>query len=339
MYLTFLLDVEDFVSPEADEIAKVVAELLSEEGVPVTLCIVGERARQWRARQRTDVIAAIGRHDVGFHTDLHSIHPTVVEYLVDTDWENGVAEAERREEPGVRAVREVFGVMPSCWAVPGRAWAPQIHGAMLRLGVPAVVYSPTRVPHGDVHRFCGLLTYPLGRSMQDALYHDTPAWERRMAELSAELQSDRRAGVQWAQVFLGHPSRILHEEYWDLPSFRGGQNPPPAEWVRPRRKSDADLEIALANLRRTVRRVAALPGCEPATIRQMNARFADAVVEPLTEEERAQIAPEIDRAVAGIGGWPVLPPTFDAGPLRAMTAAQLSTLRRLRLPTPPGNGV
>ncbi|MGH2558381.1 MAG: polysaccharide deacetylase family protein [Thermomicrobiales bacterium] len=338
MYLSFLLDVEDFVSPGADDIAKAVADLLTAERAPVTLCVVGERARQWRARQRTDVIAAIGRHDVGFHTDLHSIHPTIAEYLAPRGWDDGVAEAVRREEPGVRAIREVFGVMPSCWAIPGRSWGPQIHEAMQQLGVPAVIYSPTRVPHGDIHRFRGILTYPLGRSLRDALYHDTPAWERRLAELKAELDTDRRAGIQWAQVFLGHPSRILHEEYWDLPSFGNGRNPPPAEWILPRRKSDADLDTALANLRRTVRELAVLPGCEPRTIREMNACFANAVEEPLTEDEQALIAPEIDRAVAGIAGWPILPRSFDTAPLRAMTSARMPTLRRLRLAATSASG-
>jgi hypothetical protein len=330
MDLSFLLDVEDFVSPGADDIARTIAELLAEEGAPATLCVVGERVRQWRDRRRTEVIAAIGRHDVAFHTDLHSIHPTIAEYLADFGWADGVAEAARREEPGVRAVQEVFGVSPSCWAGPGLSWAPQIHEAMRQLGVPAVIYSPTRVPRGDVHRFCGILTYPRGRAMPDALYHDTPAWERSLAELRAGLEGDRQAGIRWVQVFLGHPSRILHEEFWDTPNFGAGRNPPPGEWEPPRRKSDADLETALTNLRQTVRELVALPGCEPRTIREMNARFADAWEEPLTADEQLQISSEIDRAVAGMGRWPILPPSFDAGPLRAMTRARLSTLRRLR---------
>ena len=243
MNITFLLDVEDFVSPEADDIAKIVADLLTEEGVPATLCVVGERARQWRDRQRSDVIAAIGRHDVGFHTDLHSIHPTIAEYLADCDWQDGVVEATRREEPGVWAIRDVFGSLPSCWAGPGLSWAPQIHEAMLQLGVPAVVYSPTRVPRGDIHRFCGILTYPRGRAMPDAHYHETPVWERHLAELRAGLRDDQRAGIEWTQVFLGHPSRILHEEFWDTPNFGAGRNPPPDNWVLPRRKSDRTLKL------------------------------------------------------------------------------------------------
>jgi hypothetical protein len=330
MQITFLLDVEDFVSPGADDITKVVADLLSKEGVPATLCIVGERARQWRDRRRTDVIAAVGQHDVGFHTDLHSIHPTVAEYLAELGWADGVAEAARREEPGVRAMRDVFGVSPSCWAGPGLSWAPQIHEAMWQLGVPAVVYSPTRVPRGDVHRFCGLLTFPRGRAMPDAHYHETPVWEQRLAELRAGLEADRRAGMRWVQVFLGHPSRILHEAFWDTPNFGAGRNPPPDEWVSPPRKSDADLQTALTNLRQTVRELAALPGCEPCTIREMNARLADAVDEPLSEDERSRVAPQIDRALAEMGKWPILPPSFDPGPLRAMTSGRLSTLRRLR---------
>jgi hypothetical protein len=330
MIITFRFDVEDFVSPEADDIAKTVADLLTEEGVPVTLCVVGERARQWRDRRRRDVVAAIGRHDVGFHTDLHSIHPTVAEYLAECNWPDGVAEAALRERPGVQAILDVFGVLPSCWAGPGPSWAPQVHEAMRQLGVPAVIHSPTWVPRGDVHRFCGILTYPRGRGMPDAHYHETPVWEHHLAELRTALADDQRTGVGWTQVFLGHPSRILHEEYWDTPNFGAGRNPPRDEWVLPRRKSDAEIKTALRNLRRTVRELSALPGCEHCTIREMNTRYADAVEEPLSVDEQAQVAPDIDRAIVGMGSWSILPPSFDPGPLRTMTSARLSTLRHLR---------
>lgn len=330
MNITFRFDVEDFVSPEADDIAKTVADLLTEEGVPATLCVVGERARQWRERRRDDVVAAIARHDVGFHTDLHSIHPTVAEYLAECDWQDGVVEAVRREQPGLRAIREVFGVAPSCWAGAGPSWAPQIHEAMRQLGVPAVVHSPTLVPRGDVHRFCGMLTYPRGHGMPDAHYHETPVWERHLAELRGALMRDRRDGVEWTQVFLGHPSRIRYDEYWDSPNFDAGRNPQPDEWVAPRRKSDAAVETALNNVRRTVRELSALPDCEPRTIREMNALYADALDEPLSKEELSQVAPEIDLAIASMGRWPILPPSFDPGRLRALTAERLSTLRRLK---------
>jgi hypothetical protein len=331
VYISLLFDVEDIVTPEADDIAREVAGIASGEGVRATFCVVGERARQWRARGRGDVVEALAQHDVGFHTDMHSVHPTILEFLWDRGWEDGVEEALRREGPGVTAVQEVFGVMPSCWGGPGNTWGPQINEAMLRLGVPAMVYAYTHVPRGDAHRFCGLLAYPGGRYVGDGEYHDTPAWKRNMERLKAQLDADRAAGRQWQEVFVGHPSRILHEEFWDGPNFAQGRNPARENWILPRRKSDSDLVIALENLRGTVRALKSMPGIEIRTIREMNALFAGAAEEPLTAEEQAEVAPEIERSLATMAGWPILPPGLDTSCFRTLVRERLTTLRRLRM--------
>ena len=186
MYITLLFDVEDFIDPESDDAAKAIADLVTDEGVRATMCIVGERARQWRDRGRTDVIAALGRHDVGYHTNLHSIHPVVAEYNEHLDWEAGIAETLRREEPGVRAVREVFGVTHSCWGHPGHSWAPQAVAAMPRLGIAAEVYAYTRVPNGDVHRFAGAISYPDGPEVLDRTLANTPRWQEELNRTVAD---------------------------------------------------------------------------------------------------------------------------------------------------------
>jgi hypothetical protein len=331
VYLTLLFDVEDIIDPESDDAAKTIVDLLTEEGVRATMCIVGERARQWRDRGRTDVIAALNRHDIGYHTNLHSIHPVIAEYCADKDWDAGISETLRREEPGVRAVREVFGVSPSCWGHPGGSWAPQAVAAMPRLGVAAEVYAYTKVPGGDVHRFAGALAYPDGPQVIDRFLKDTPRWQEDLAGALTELADRRDAGQQWSQVFLGHPTRIFHEEYWDVPNFTAGRNPPPEDWVIAPRKSAADLATALQNLRLTVQTLKAIPGCEIRTIREMNALFADAKAEPLTPDEQAAIAPEIDRNVTRVARWGIHPPDFDTTNLQALTQSKLSTLTRLRL--------
>ncbi len=331
MYITLLFDVEDFIDPESDNAARTIADLLTDEGVRATMCIVGERARQWRDRGRTDVIAALGRHDIGYHTNLHSIHPVIAEYNEHLDWEAGIAETLRREEPGVRAVRDVFGVTPSCWGHPGRSWAPQAVAAMPRLGIAAEVYAYTQVPNGDVHRFADAIAYPDGPQVIDRYLADTPRWQEDLRHTVVELADRRDAGHQWAQVFLGHPTRILHEEYWDVPNFTAGRNPSPEEWVKAARKSDADLATALHNLRLTIRALKSLPSIEIRTIREMNALFNDAKLEPLTPAEQAFVAPEIDRTVATVARWGIHHPNFDTTNLQSLTRSHLSSLARLRL--------
>ena len=91
------------------------------------------------------------------------------------------------------------------------------------------------------HRFAGAIAYPDGPQVIDRYLKDTPRWEEDLRHTVVELADRRDAGQQWAQVFLGHPTRILHEEYWDVPNFTAGRNPPPEDWVIAPRKSDADL--------------------------------------------------------------------------------------------------
>ncbi len=332
MDISLLMDVEDLVDPAADDVTCTVAEIVAGEGARATFCVAGERVRQWNERGRTDVIRALSRHDVGFHTTGHSIHPTVLEYLAGRGWEDGVAEVLRRERQGFDALRDAFGTAPSCWGGPGNTWGPQVNEAMARLGVPAVVYAQTRVPRGEVHRFCGALSYPSGCSMQDGEYHLDAAWEANLARMLGEIERRRGDGAQWMEAFLGHPSRILHEAFWDGPSFAGGRVTPREQWTSPRRKSDADLAAALENLAATVRSLAAMPGIRIRTIREMNERFASALEEPLAPQELREIAPVIDGNIVAMGRWPILPDGLDLSTVRDLTRERLDTLRRLRLP-------
>jgi hypothetical protein len=329
MFVTFLFDVEDLIAPEADTIARSVAECVSEEGAAATFCIVGERARQWQARGRRDVIDALARHDIGFHTTWHSVHPTIMEYLADKGWDDGVEEVLRRERSGVEAIEAAFGRLPSCYGGPGNTWGPQVNEAMRRLGVPAVVYSPTWVPGDDVHEYCGAFAYPCGCSVGDGDYHLPDAWARNLDRVLGVVESARKAGTLWLEVFMGHPTRILHEEFWDGPNFSQGKLLPREQWVKPRRKPDADVQRALGNLRRSVRAIADAPGVRLRTIRQMNDLLRDASRISLTEPEMRQAAAIIDENVSRLAGWVIHRPDLDVSRLRQLTAEQLPSLRRL----------
>lgn len=331
MLVSFLLDVEDIVTPEADDITRDVARLLTDEGIQATFCIVGERVRQWTARGRHDVIEALAAHDIGSHTDYHSVHPTIIEYIGESDWASGVAAASSREEPAIRALREAFGVPPSCWGGPGNTWAPQINEAVAALGCPSIVYAHTMVPRGDVHRFCGALCYPVGHHVGDGQYHDNDQSAANVERVRAALTSDAASGCAWREVFLGHPSRILHEEFWDGPNYIHGRNPPTDACILPRRKSQADLATALGNLRRAAVAVRDTPGIEIATIRDVNARAIESPTEPLTAAEIAEVTPLIDANLRSMADWVILPPDTDTSAIRKHTLERLTTLERVKL--------
>ena len=330
MFVTFLMDVEDIVTPEADDIARDLARILTEEGARATFCIVGERARQWMARGREDVLEAFVPHDIGSHTDFHSVHPTVLEYLDGKGWEDGVAEALMREAPAVESIRKAFGREPSCWGGPGNSWGPQVTAALAELGVPAVVYAHTRVPEGGPHRFLGLLAYPSGHYAGDGQYHDAEAAEANRSRLVRNLVEDMAAGLSWVEVFLGHPTRILHHEFWDGVNFAHGANPPREAWRLPQRKTDAELATALESFRATVRAVMNLPGVQLRTIGEMNAELSRWQEEPLNAEDLSAVLPDIERNIRGMADWVILPPDQSTDGIWKLTRSRLDTLRSLR---------
>jgi len=331
MFVTMLFDVEDIITPAADDMTRQVADLVWAHGARATFCVVGERARQWTNRGRFDVIHSLARHDIGFHTSFHSVHPTILETLVDKGWDDGVASVLASEGPGVTRVSAAFGRSPSCFGGPGNTWGPQVNEAMRQLGVPSVVYAHSRVPRGDVHRFCGAVCYPVGRSLGDDALHVPDLWKANLKRLTGEAAARRDRGDQWMELFLGHPSRMLHDEFWDGPNFSFGKNPPAAEWKRPRQKSQVDVNLVLKHLGESIDVVLGLPGIQPRTIGEMNDLFANARAEELTSEEAVQASTQLAQNIDSMAQWVILPPDLDLTNVRAVAEGKVGSLRRLVL--------
>src|SRR6184192_3969900 len=63
-------DTEDYLLPADDDAAKRLADLLTHRGIRATFKLVGEKARVLERRGRRDVIAALKKHDIGYHANL-----------------------------------------------------------------------------------------------------------------------------------------------------------------------------------------------------------------------------------------------------------------------------
>ena len=97
-------------------------------------------------------------HDIGYHTDLHSKPPSISEYLLDLDWEGGIAEFTRREQVGLDTLKRVFQRTPSCYGQPGGSWAPQVYPALRQWGIPVYLDAGPWVKlDGRPHRYCDVL--------------------------------------------------------------------------------------------------------------------------------------------------------------------------------------
>src|SRR5436190_9975475 len=101
VYVILWFDTEDYIEPAADDAALRIANDLTAAGVGATFKVVGEKARVLEKRGRKDVIAALSKHTIGYHSNWHSVHPAPAEYLRALSFMEGAQEFERREGPGV----------------------------------------------------------------------------------------------------------------------------------------------------------------------------------------------------------------------------------------------
>jgi hypothetical protein len=199
-------DFEDYLLPADDDAAKRLCQMLTERGIRATFKIVGEKARVLEKRRRHDVIAALKKHDIGYHSNLHSVHPTVSEYLAECAFLDGVAEFERREGSGAADVRRILGVeVLSCYGQPGACWAPQAIAALPRLkiaprGVPCYVDEGTHI--GLDNRpfwYVGAINiYNMGNNQTRMDLHDPAALEpakREFTDIAQRLGSQEGRGA------------------------------------------------------------------------------------------------------------------------------------------------
>lgn len=132
-------DVEDCTVPQSDDCAKRVAEILTENGARGTMKIVGQKLRVMRERVRYRVIEELGRHAVGYHSDMHGQHPQPAEYMAPHEWPDGQEEFARRERSGVDDLIDTFGRVPCTYGQPGGNWSPQVFPVLREWGIPTYV--------------------------------------------------------------------------------------------------------------------------------------------------------------------------------------------------------
>jgi hypothetical protein len=291
--------------------------------------VVGEKARLWERRGRWDVVAAVAQHDVGLHTDHHSVHPTASEYLADKGWDDGVAEALAQEGPGAADLARLFGQFPSSWATSGSSWAPQIPAATRRLGIPANVYAHVRAGDGGACWYAGQLCYGeyFGIRGGENAYCDDAMFEAGLPDLLARIETARRRGLTCLGLFCAHPTRLRYTVFWDVLNFFRGQNTPEAEYQFAPRRSDEEYAAALRNLRRMIATVRELPGIEIISTRRLNSLFAEEGG-PVTWSSLQGLAEAVLSAEGIAAGYPV---AGAAGVLSAAAALDLLARAIVRL--------
>ncbi len=259
--------------------------MLTERGIHATFKVVGEKARTLERRGRQDVIAALGKHTIGYHANYHSVHPTPSEYLADCGWLDGMSEFIRREGGGAADVRRIFSVATlACYGQPGSSWGAQAIGALRQIGV-APVGQPCYVDEGShvgldekPFWYAGALNvYHMGGNVTRMDLHDPSALEPAKAKVSAiveRLAKDDGGGL--ISIFY-HPCEWVHEQFWDGVNFAKGRNPPREEWKAPPQLPAAETEAAFQRFAQYLDHIRGIPGVRFITASDLPVIYRDPV--------------------------------------------------------------
>ena len=262
VYIVLWFDTEDYMLPASDDAAMRIADFLTGQGVRATFKVVGEKARVLEQRQRTDVIAALARHEIGYHSNTHSQQPTPAVYESVLDWEAGEQEFDRRERPGFEDVTRIFGRPPSCYGQPGVSWAPQAYPALKKWGVNVYLDDGDHVQlDGKPFWYGGMLNIfhiDAGRQLeQNSDWSNLEASKANFKALYTQMSAEPPGGVI---SFMFHPTQLISEVFWDAVNFSQGANPPRSQWKMQPECSPEQRERAFEYLEGLIRYARSFPG-------------------------------------------------------------------------------
>jgi hypothetical protein len=244
VYVLLWFDTEDYLLPASDDAALHLAKFLSGQGVRATFKVVGEKARTLEKRKRTDVVDALKKHEIGFHSNYHSTQPSPALYLSPLGWDEGVREFDRREGPGRADVERILGQAPSCYGQPGSSWGPQSYGAMNRWGMKVYLDAGSHINLNDRPcYYCDTLNlYKLAHTLRADLKNpkELPQAEERFAQARKELLAE---GGGVVSIYY-HPCEFVHKQFWDGVNFARGENPPREQWKEPPAKTAEETRAA-----------------------------------------------------------------------------------------------
>ena len=301
VYVFLWFDVDDYIQPQSEEMAKRLAVFLTQEGVPATFKIVGEEARALKQRQRQDVITAVAQHDIGYLSNTHSQHPTVAEYEANLNWESGIEEFSRRERPGYDDVAHTFRKTPLCYGQPGAAWAPQAFPALEKWGVRVYLGEGKQVGlRGKPFWYGGLLNIFNTREGEflrpDESWSNLDSAKMRFQDAYVAMTSRKSGGV--ISLYF-RPSEFINRESWNEINFRDGANPASGEWKIPAMKSPDETEKDFQYFEGLVRFLKSFPRVQFLTASAAAERFRDrAQTHVFSTQEITTIASQVDANVS-----------------------------------------
>lgn len=291
VYVVLWFDTEDYILPASDDAALRVADFLTRHQIRATFKVVGEKARTLERRGRTDVIEALKKHEIGYHSNFHSVQPSPAMYLANLGWDDGVAEFDRRERPGYDDVQRIFGQTPSCYGQPGSSWGPQSYGALNKWGMGVYLDSGNHVNlENKPFYYCGILNlFRLEHTLRAKLekLDELKEAENKFLVARTKLLAEQGGIVS----IYYHPCEFVHKEFWDGVNFRKGANPPRDQWKLPPMKTPEESRIAYEIFDRYIEFIQRFPEVQFITATEALKLYRDrARGRSFTQEELRSIA-------------------------------------------------
>lgn len=243
----FWLDVEDYINPESQEGLLGILQLLEDRKVPGIFKIVGEKARQLRLNNRSDILSLLPNHEVGYHTDLHSQHPVISEYLEHYDFRTGAEEFDTREKGGFEDVRSITGMPVMCYGQPGYSWAPQAFPALKQWGIPVYLDDHDHISwEGKPFWYGGMLniTNVTGTMRMELNEGGLEKAKVTFDQLYEQLSTEQTGFVS----IYYHPNEFVCSSFWDKINYMRGMQTPREEWKPAPLREKGEMEHYLSLL-------------------------------------------------------------------------------------------
>jgi hypothetical protein len=297
VYIVVWLDTEDYILPASDDAAKRIAEFLTGQGIHATFKVVGEKARVLEQRQRTDVIAALSRQEIGYHSNTHSQQPTVAQYESVLDWETGAEEFDRRERAGFDDVTRIFGKSPTCYGQPGYSWAPQVYPTLKKWGVNVYLDDGEQVELGGKPFWYGgllnIFNIHAGQQLEpNNEWSNLANAKAEFKALYAQMSSQRPGGL--ISIYF-HPTEFVSKEFWDAVNFGHGANPPRSEWKHQPEKSPEERELAFQYFEGLMSYMKSFPGARFVTASEALGLYRDSAQgRAFNTQDLAEVAGQVN---------------------------------------------
>ncbi len=206
---------EDLATPEHDQVIVRLADFLHSRGITGSFHLTGDYARYLWRQNKTRVIKALERHEIGYHSNTHGCFPFLGEIAENYGWDEAVARYMYTESQGINDIYRLFRRSPA-YIVTEFLKIPQLIDAYNRLGIK--VMGLTSLP-GDTPfvSYAGTVCYrgPL-------LGVESAPHPGRLEKYKNAFKNLQEAGEPVIKIFL-HPYKLIYnntiEAWHDINNF------------------------------------------------------------------------------------------------------------------------